>query len=183
MDELVDILDSEGNYTGKVALKSEAHKNGWFHPTVHVWFFTADGRVLIQQRAATKDTHPLLWDVSVAGHIGAGEKTEDAAVREVKEEIGLEITAPNLRKIGVFKAVHKHNENLEDCEFHHVFLYKLNLPISTLSRQKSEVNDLKLIPLIRFSEETWGLANVSKYAPHGAEYYKTIAKAVKEFVT
>ncbi|HZJ19744.1 MAG TPA: NUDIX domain-containing protein [Pricia sp.] len=180
MDEIVNILDSDGKYTGKTALKSEAHKNGWFHPSVHIWFFTTDGRVLIQQRAKNKDTHPLLWDVSVAGHVGAGEHIEDAAVREVKEEIGLEMIKDDLQEIGVFKAVHKHTENLVDCEFHHVFLCRLNVPLGTLVKQKSEVADLQLISLIRFSEETWGLANVPKYVPHGAEYYKTIVKAVKE---
>lgn len=179
MDERIDILDSDGNSTGKTALKSEAHEQGWFHSTVHVWFFTADGKVLIQQRASTKDTHPLLWDVSVAGHIGAGEQKEDAAVREVKEEIGLEITNGDLQKIGVFKAVHKHG-NIVDCEFHHVFVCKLRVPLNTLKRQKSEVKDLKLIPLIRFSEETWGLAKVPHYVPHGAEYYKMVCVAIKE---
>ncbi|SDE67053.1 Isopentenyldiphosphate isomerase [Pricia antarctica] len=180
MDELVDILDSEGKFTGRTGLKSEAHENGWFHATVHIWFFTSDGSVLIQQRAKNKDAHPLLWDVSVAGHVGAGEQIEDAAVREVKEEIGLEIINADLQEIGIFKAIHKHTENLLDCEFHHVFLGKLNLPLSALIKQVSEVAELKLIPLIRFSEETWGLANLGKYVPHGAEYYKTIIKAVKE---
>jgi len=179
----VDILDSEGKYTGKTALKSEAHKMGWFHPTVHVWFFTEDAKVLIQQRAETKNTYPLLWDVSVAGHIAAGEQMEDAAVREVKEEIGIGITNSDLQKIGVFKAVHKHHGDLTDCEFHHVFICKLKVPISTLIKQESEVADVRLLPMLRFSEETWGLANVEKYVPHGAEYYKTVVKAIKECLT
>lgn len=180
MDELVDILDSDGKYTGKTALKSEAHKNGWFHPTVHVWFFTADGKVLIQQRAKNKDTHPLLWDVSVAGHVGAGEQFEDAAVREVKEEIGLKIIKGDLQKIGVFKSVHEHANDLMDHEFHQVFLCRLNVPLNTLIKQESEVADLALTPLLRFSEETWGLSNVSKYVAHGAKYYKTIVRAIKD---
>ncbi len=179
MDELVDILDSNGNHTGKTALKSEAHKNGWFHPTVHIWFFTADGRVLIQLRAKNKDTHPLLWDVSVAGHVGAGEQFKDAAVREVREEIGLGIVKADLQKIGVFKAEHEHSKSLVDNEFHQVFLCQLKAPLETLKKQDSEVADLTLVPLLRFSEETWGLANLRKYVPHGAEYYKTIIKAIK----
>lgn len=179
-DELVDILDSEGNATGRTALKSVAHKKGWFHPTVHVWFFTADGKVLIQQRAATKSIHSLLWDVSVAGHVGAGEDVKKAAVREVKEEIGLKIAKDDLRKFGVFKACHRHSEDLVDCEFHHLFLCSLQVPLHTLKRQKSEVADLALMPLLKFSEETWGLSSVRKYVPHGAEYYKTIVKAIKE---
>ncbi len=30
MDELVDILDAEGNFTGQTAMKSKAHKHGLF---------------------------------------------------------------------------------------------------------------------------------------------------------
>ncbi|VXC33745.1 Hydrolase (fragment) [Maribacter litoralis] len=44
MDELIDILDANGNLTNRTAMKSEAHKNGWYHQTVHVWFYTLDGR-------------------------------------------------------------------------------------------------------------------------------------------
>jgi len=179
MDELLDILDSEGNFTGKTALKSEAHRKGWFHPTIHVWFYTKDGRLLIQQRAKNKDTHPLLWDVSVAGHISAGEEIETSAIREIQEEIGLTITKNELQKIGVFKSVHEHSEHLVDCEFHHTFLCQLKVPLKDLRKQESEVEDLALISLQQFSEETWGMANLKKYVPHGIEYFKTIIKEIK----
>ena len=46
MDELIDILTPDGKLTGKTALKSEAHKNGWFHATVHIWLFTSDEKIL-----------------------------------------------------------------------------------------------------------------------------------------
>ncbi len=135
---------------------------------------------MIQQRGREKDTHPLLWDVSVAGHIGAGEEFESSAIREVSEEIGLEITTDELQKIGIFKSVQKHHDNLIDCEFHHTYLCELKTPLSNLKKQDSEVNDLKLMSLIQFSEETWGLANLAKYVPHEVEYYKTIIKAIKK---
>ncbi|WP_282055139.1 NUDIX hydrolase [Maribacter luteus] len=180
MDELVDILDAEGNFTGKTAMKSEAHKHGLFHPTVHVWFYTKNGKILLQQRGKDKDTHPLLWDVSVAGHVGAGESYELSATREVSEEIGLEITTSELEKIGVFKSIQKHNENLTDCEFHHTYICELKVPLSQLTKQDSEVEALSLVPLLKFSEETWGLANLKKYVPHSVDYYKTIIKAIKK---
>ncbi|WP_041633251.1 NUDIX hydrolase [Maribacter sp. HTCC2170] len=180
MDELVDILDDEGNFTDQTTMKSKAHKHGLFHPTVHVWFYTKNARVLIQQRGEFKDTHPLLWDVSVAGHIGAGEDFEISAIREVSEEIGLEITKNQLQKIGVFKSVQKHNEELIDCEFHHTYLCELKVPLNQLKKQDSEVEDIALIPLTRFAEETWGMANIKKYVPHDIDYYKSIIKAIKE---
>lgn len=180
MDELVDILDANGNFTGQTAMKSEAHRNGWFHPTIHVWFYTKNGKILIQQRAKNKDTHPLLWDVSVAGHIGAGESIEVSALREIQEEIGLSVTEQMLEKIGVFKSEYEHAADLIDREYHHTFLCELEVPLSQLRKQESEVEQLALIPLLKFSEETWGMANVKNYVPHGPNYYKRIIKEIKK---
>lgn len=179
MDELVDILDANGQYTGKTALKSDAHRQGLFHPTVHIWFYTSNGKVLVQQRGKDKQTHPLLWDVSVAGHIGAGEDIPKAAVREIQEEIGLEIRGTQLEKIGVFKSVQQHGIDLIDCEFHHTFICELTVPFSTLKKQESEVEALKMMPLLQLAEELWGLANPQKYVPHKTSYYKAVIKAIK----
>jgi len=180
MDELIDILDEQGNPTGQTCLKSEAHQKGLLHPTIHVWLYNKDGRVLIQQRGKHKDTHPLLWDVSVAGHVGAGEKMELAAIREVHEEIGLSISEKDLESIGTFKAVHTIAKDFIDAELHHVFLCELKVPLSRLTKQESEVEALSLTPLLKLAEETWGMANTSKYVPHGTTYYKTVIKAIKE---
>lgn len=180
MDELIDLLDSKGVYTGKTALKSEAHRAGWFHPTVHVWLYNTKGQILIQQRGSQKDVHPLLWDVSVAGHVSAGEKIPVAALREVEEEVGLQLAANDLDKIGIFKAVHDHGAQLMDREFHHVFLSTLKVPLEALTRQKSEVADLKLISLEQFTEDTLATANPKGYVPHGIEYYTTIISAIKQ---
>lgn len=180
MDELVDILDSDGNYTGETALKSEAHRNGWFHPTVHIWFYTHTWMVLIQKRGADKDTHPSLWDVSVAGHVGAGEEIIVAAIREVKEEIGLALVENDFEKVGVFKSVHQHGKNITDSEFHHTFISELKVPLEKLQKQESEVEDLALIPLFLLAEETWGMAKLNKYVPHGTDYYSTVIKKIKE---
>jgi len=179
MDEHVDILDKNGEPTGESCLKSEAHRKGLLHPTVHIWFYTPEGRVLIQQRGKNKATHPLLWDVSVAGHVAAGEKIVTAASREVEEEIGLTISEIDLESLGTFKAVHKISEDFIDAELHHIFLCQLSVPLNQLTIQEIEVEDLALVPLFKFAEETWGLASMGKYVPHGPTYYKTIIKAIK----
>jgi hypothetical protein len=56
----------------------------------------------------------------------------------------------------------------------------LKVPFSSLKKQDSEVEALNMIPLIKFAEEVWGLANTAKYVPHSTEYYKTIIKSIKE---
>jgi isopentenyldiphosphate isomerase len=180
MDEWVDILDEHGKRTGGSCLKSEAHLKGLFHPTVHVWLYTKDGRILIQQRGKHKETHPSLWDVSVAGHVASGENVKTAAIREVEEEVGLAISERDLEPIRTFKAIHKISEDFTDAEFHHVFLCELKEPLNHLTKQDSEVDALDLVPLLQFADETWGMANTGKYVPHGTPYYKTIIKEIKE---
>ena len=87
MDEYVAILNEHGTPTNERCLKSIAHRKGLFHATVHIWLFTSNGELLIQQRNPDKDTFPNLWDVSVAGHIEFGETPSKAALREIHEEI------------------------------------------------------------------------------------------------
>jgi len=177
MDELLDILDQEGNTTGKTALKSHAHRMGLFHATVHIWFYTKDGKVLLQKRGQNKDTYPLLWDVSVAGHVAAGETIETAALREVEEEIGLKIPANQLHKIGVYKSIQKHHEELIDSEFHHTFISELQVSFKELKKQINEVEALHLLPLNEFSIAI--NTKINSYVPHHKRYYQTVINEIK----
>ena len=115
----------------------------------------------------------------MAGHVASGENIPLAAVREVQEEVELTISEADLEPIGTFKAIHKISEDFIDAEFHHIFLCELKVPLTALTKQESEVDNLALIPLFKFAEETWGLANAAKYVPHGPTYYKTIVKEIK----
>jgi len=171
MDELLDILDSKGYFIGKTALKSVAHRDGLFHQTVHIWFYTADGQVLLQQRGKNKLTYPLFWDVSVAGHIVAGEQIETAALREIKEEIGLKITKDALEKVGTFKSEQLHTNGLKDYEFHHCFLCELKKNLKVLKR-------LKLVPLYSFFADCIQGSNTATHVPHSQKYFKAVLAAV-----
>tara|TARA_R110001632_G_scaffold108472_2_gene218403 strand:- start:8650 stop:9216 length:567 start_codon:yes stop_codon:yes gene_type:complete len=175
MDELIDILDSKGKPTGKACLKSIAHKEGLYHATTHVWFYTEDRKVLLQKRASIKKVFPNLWDVSVAGHIGAGEKIETSAIREVKEEIGLTISENELTKIGVRKDEIIHPNGILDNEFKHLFICKLNVPVSKLTRQISEVDDLQIFDLSILKDVT---KHGSFTVPNINNYYDFIYEAI-----
>jgi isopentenyldiphosphate isomerase len=176
MDEYIDIVDYLGKPTGKKALKSEAHKNGWYHNTIHVWFYTKKGEILLQQRSHKKAICPLLWDVSVAGHIDAGESIESAAVRETKEEIGLEIHPNDLRKI----AVHCHeatyfNGTIKDNEFHHIYITELKVPLEDLVPQPSEVEALKLVSIEAFTELALNSSKNMHFVESNISYYHFVA--------
>ena len=176
MDELVDILDDLGNYTGQTALKSEVHLKGLFHPTVHVWCYSKTGKVLLQQRGAKKSTYPLRWDVSVAGHVGAGESMETGACREVFEEIGVEIAISKLEKIAVFQIEKQHSTSIWDREFTHTFLYQLDEK-TPLVKQESEVEALEWITIKEFENRISN--NDDCFVPHSSERYIEVLDAIK----
>lgn len=171
MDELIDILTPEGKPTGKTALKSEAHKNGWFHATVHIWLFTSDKKILLQKRAFTKKVFPGLWDISVAGHIGAGEGILESAKREVFEEIGLKLEDKDLIKIGTRVHQVSHKNGIQDNEHHHVFIAELKVPVSTLIMQEEEVAGIDLWDL-SVLKNTKNLENV--LLPRFHKYYVSV---------
>ena len=183
MDELIDILDAQGQPTAKTAMKSEAHLHGWFHASVHVWCYTPTGYILLQQRAASKASFPLLWDVSVAGHIAAKEPILTAALREMEEEIGHSTTADSLEKIGVFKSMQQHSSSFIDHEFHHSFLCQLPQPIKSLQKQESEVAALQWLSIKEL--KTLLTANNPRLplVPHAPAYYQAVFNAIEERLT
>jgi isopentenyldiphosphate isomerase len=88
-DEILEIVDSEGNVIGRAA-RSELHGNpALIHPVVHVLVFDRGGRLLLQKRSLKKDVAPGKWDTSVGGHLNPGEDIRQAALREAKEELGI----------------------------------------------------------------------------------------------
>jgi isopentenyldiphosphate isomerase len=180
MDELVDIVDRNGQPTGKTCLKSEAHKHGWLHPTIHVWFYTDGGQILLQLRKEDKETFPNLWDVSVAGHIASAETALHSAIREINEEIGITVTTQKLTKIGSHISKHQHPNGIIDYEYHHVFLCKLNQPLHKLTPQEEEVSKLQLISISTFRKEINNTLISKKYVPHTLAYYNLVLQKIEE---
>ncbi|MFV9550728.1 NUDIX hydrolase [Algibacter sp. PT7-4] len=183
MDEYIDIVDKYGKPTGKSELKSVIHQKGYYHNTAHIWLFTTNGEVLLSQRSASKSICPLMWDVSVAGHIDAGETIEKAAIRETKEEIGLTITEKELKKIGVFECFKSYNNTIFDNEFHHTFIAELKTPISKLKIQKEEVEAIKLVTLDKLKQlfNTIG-NNGNHFVASNKPYYKLVAESIKKHI-
>ncbi|MBK5258231.1 MAG: NUDIX domain-containing protein [Thermoanaerobaculia bacterium] len=144
--ESIDVLTSDGVLTGIHKPKPDIHRDGDWHLSVHVWIVVPDGRLLIQKRSLAKDNNPGLWDVSVAGHVSAGEGSIDSALREVEEEIGLILVASDLRLIGrVRESSVLHGGSYIDNEFHDVFLVRRAIDLSALVLQPEEVDEVALV--------------------------------------
>jgi isopentenyldiphosphate isomerase len=88
-EEMIEIVDDEGYIIG-IRRRSEVHGDpSLLHKVVHVLVFDACGNLLLQKRSMNKDVAPGKWDTSVGGHISPGEDMKAAALREMKEELGI----------------------------------------------------------------------------------------------
>jgi len=92
---VVDRMDRVLRYAGR----SEVHGNNLYHRAVHILIFNEAVDVYLQQRSRRKDRHPLLWDSSAAGHVSDGENYDEAAKRELHEELGISVPLEKLLKI------------------------------------------------------------------------------------
>lgn len=93
LDELFDVVDDHDEVIAQ-APRREVHARRLKHRAIHVLVFGSDGRVFLQKRSLAKDSSPGLWDSSCSGHLDAGESYDQAAQRELFEEIGLRLPAP-----------------------------------------------------------------------------------------
>lgn len=143
MTELIDVLDETGAPTGQRKSKAEIHRDGDWHRAAHVWIVTRDGRVLLQKRSRAKENWPGLWDVSVAGHVSAGETAVEAAIREAREEIGIELN--ELRPIGTVREQCVLNDGTYlDNEIHEIFVCRRDVDPASLRLDPDEVESVAL---------------------------------------
>lgn len=104
--ELVDVVNAKDDVVGTATL-ADVHAKGLRHRFVHVLVVDANGLVLVQWRGyrkradGTTKFYPRMFSASVGGHVLAGETYEQAARREMKEELG--ITVRKLERLGRIK--------------------------------------------------------------------------------
>ncbi len=92
--ELFPLVNEQGQVIGK-ATRGECHNGSHLlHPVVHLHVFNSRGEVYLQKRPEWKDIQPGKWDTAVGGHIDYGETPEQALLREVREELGIEAFTP-----------------------------------------------------------------------------------------
>ena len=87
-DELFDIVDEKDIIIGQ-EMRSVVHQRGLWHRGVHVLLFTHESKLLVQQRNKDRVHAPLALDCSVSEHVQAGEDYYAAAIRGLKEEMGV----------------------------------------------------------------------------------------------
>ena len=144
--ELFDVRREDGTKSGIVQERGVVHREGLLHSTSHVWIVRENNKsgydVLLQKRSAQKDSNPGCYDISSAGHIEAGADYLESALREMKEELGIEALPEELQEIGIHRGGFSdviHGRPFKDNELSMVYLYRKPVEISRLKLQKAEV--------------------------------------------
>ena len=176
-EEFLEVYSPEGTKTGQKKSKSEIHRKGLFHSTVHVWIFTEEGNILIQKRSKKKELNPGVWDVSVAGHVKFNENIKKAAKRETLEETGININTKDLLKIGVYRSINIHPTAI-DKEFFHTYILKIDKNSINLGFKNNEVDDLKFIS-IEEMESLIKKENNKIFIGKNRKYYSDVLKSIK----
>lgn len=113
-----------------------------YHLVVHVWIRNSSGEYLISQRSATRPTFPLSWEC-VGGSVLAGESSIEGAVREVKEEVGIELN-PAKGKL-VFSKIRNEYDGMKFRDILDIWLFEYDGDIDLSNATTDEVNDAKWI--------------------------------------
>lgn len=141
MEEMFDVLNEWGEYTGEVASRDRCHTEGLWHRAVYGFVIDKNENVLLQKRSANKKAWPNMWDVTVGGHVDAGEFGRQALIREAKEELGLDITDDDIKylvgstSIDTAKGINKH--------FNECYMILKDVDVSDIKLQEEEVSEVR----------------------------------------
>ncbi|WP_312476564.1 NUDIX domain-containing protein [Neobacillus sp.] len=202
-NEQLKIFDSKRKPIG-VATREEVHRFGLWHESFHCWFVSREDEIdylYLQLRCDLKKDHPNLFDITAAGHLLANETVEDG-IREIEEELGIEVAFTELIPLGIINYCVDH-EKLIDKELAHTFLYKKNLTFDEFTLQKEEVSGIVKVKFADFTDLWMGekqeinmkgfeinnngeklaidmMVGKKQFVPHELSFYETIIQLIKE---
>jgi 8-oxo-dGTP diphosphatase len=100
--EICDVYDESGHRTGEQVARGTKLSSGEYYLVVHVWIRNEAGGYLIQQRGLHLISDPGVWATTV-GYVLSDEESIDGAIREVMEELGLQLSSTQLRRFDQLK--------------------------------------------------------------------------------
>lgn len=153
MEELIDVLDENGNKTGEILTRKQIHKKGLCHKIVVISIIDEKGNILMQQRSKNKSKNPGKWDVAVAGHVSSGQTSTEAAIRETLEEVGIKVKEKELEYVLTYKNKENVKEDYIDNQIYDCYIVKREkIDLKDIKIQKSEVEQVKLCNLKEFEQ-------------------------------
>jgi isopentenyldiphosphate isomerase len=169
--ELIDIIGPDGKPLSMTAPRSEVHRKGLWHRTVHIWVLNNRKELLLQKRSGNKESFPGLWDISAAGHISAGDSSKRAALRELEEELGVQAREEELIFLFTIKGHYEDpSKPFIDNELSDVFLMKADIRIQDIVVERDEVDEVKYSAVDELKRELE--KHPELYVPHHEAYGK-----------
>ena len=142
--ELWDIYDKDKKRTGRTMKRNDwCLKDDEYHLSVLGVIVRPDGKFLITKRVMTKHWAPGWWEVS-GGAVMAGEESEDAVIREIKEETGLDVRGC---EGGYQFSYHRENPGKGDNYFVDIYRFIVDFEEGDVHIQEEEAADFKLVTL------------------------------------
>lgn len=144
MEDLLDVLNERGGYTGKVETREKCHKEGLWHKAVVLFIVNSNDEVLLQKRSANKKLWPNMWDVTSGGHVSCGEFGFEAAIREAKEEIGIDVEYKDMIFIGGTRSTNIKGDIINN-HFNEYYVAIKDVDIKDFVLQPQEVSEVKWV--------------------------------------
>lgn len=169
MEEIWDAYDENRNLTGKTIKRSEFKSmNNEYHIVVHIWIKNNNNEWLISKRTPNKH-FPLLWECT-GGSALAGENSLTAALREVKEEVGITLN----KSSGMLYKTIKRTVYSDFCD---VWVFNHNCSIDEVVLQPRETCDAMWASADKIKE----LIKEGKFVPLDHLKYVLELLGLKEF--
>ena len=140
--EYFDVLNENGEFTGRVESRDVCHKEGLWHRANYGFIFNKNGDVLLQKRSKNKKLWPDLWDITAGGHVLSGEWGYQALIREVNEELGIVLEENDIKYLVGSTSVNI-NGDVINKHFNECFIISKDIDISDIALQEDEVSDIR----------------------------------------
>lgn len=140
--EQLDVVDATGRVLGP-AERAAIHRDGAWHQVVHCLVVRPQppARVVLQVRTTATSTYPGRLDLSATGHLQAGEEPVDGMVREIAEELGIDVEPAQLVPLGTRLLADDHG-TIRNRELMHVFLLPDDRPLAAFGLDPEHVGGL-----------------------------------------
>ena len=133
--ELWDLYDKNGNVTGKILERGNLIPEGYYHLVVHIWIKNKDNMFLISRRDKSRESYPLKLECQ-GGSVLKGETSLGGAIRETKEEVGIDLT--NIPGKMIYRKIRHHFRDIMD-----VWLFEYNGEVDLSKATTNEVCEVK----------------------------------------